>query len=280
MRQCGIVIVVKEPDMVPKLRKTLLALAAAAAAFSAFGRATLHTPGQKSADLAPNAGRDAYQQIVQNQCVTNWLQHNNPSPCEKVFLADTKADSIGYALLADPDGGAHYLLIPTQTMTSTDSGELLDPNLPNYFAEAWHSRDLLSKFIGHEVPRTDVGLVVTTPATRTQNQFHIHIECLRQDVADSLKATADKVTDVWSPVTVAGFPFQAVRLSVQGLEVASPFELVANLSPDARHHVGNYTLVIAGVQYQSGPGFIILTGTGPSGDLLLDSGCAVAGGGS
>src|SRR5580658_5189600 len=253
--------------MLSHIRKTLFALAAAAAAFSAIGRATLHTPGQKSADLAPNAGRDAYQQIVQNQCVTNWLQHNNPSPCEKVFLAD-------------PDGGAHYLLIPTQTMTSTDSGELLDPNLPNYFAEAWHNRDLLSKFIGHDVPRTDVGLVVTTPAARTQNQFHIHIECLRQDVVDSLKATADKVTDHWSLVTVAGFPFQAMRLSIQGLEVSSPFELAANLSPDARHHVGNYTVVIAGAQYQSGPGFIVLTGTGPSGDLLLDSGCAVAGGGS
>jgi CDP-diacylglycerol pyrophosphatase len=266
--------------IIPALRKTVFALAAAAAAFSAIGRATLHTPGQKSPDLPPNAGRNAYQQIVQNQCVTNWLQHNDPSPCEKVFLADPKPDSTGYALLADPDGGAHYLLIPTQTMTSTDSGELLDPNLPNYFAEAWRGRELLSKFIGHAVPRTDVGLAVATPAARTQNQFHIHIECLRQDVVDSLKTVADKVTDAWSLVTVAGFPFQAVRLSIQGLEVSNPFELVANLSPDARHHVGSYTVVIAGVQYQSGPGFIVLTGTGPSGDLLLDSGCTVAGGGS
>jgi CDP-diacylglycerol pyrophosphatase len=267
-------------QLIAALRKTVFALAATAAAFSAIGRGTLHTPGQKTPDLAPNAGRDAYQQIVQNQCVANWLQHNNPSPCEKVFLADAKADSIGYALLGDPDGGAHYLLIPTQTMTSTGSGELLDPNLPNYFAEAWHGRDLLSKFVGHAVPMTDVGLVVATPAARTQNQFHIHIECLRQDVVDALKVTADKVTDVWSPVTVAGLPFQAVRLSVQGLEVSNPFELVASLSPDARHHVANYTVVIAGVQYQSGPGFIVLTGTGPSGDLLLDSGCVVAGGGS
>jgi len=103
---------------------------------------------------------------------------------------------------------------------------------------------------------------------------------LRQEVVDSLKATADKVTDVWSPVTVAGFPFQAVRLSIKGLDVSNAFELVAHLSPDARHHMGNYTVVIAGVQYQSGPGFIVLTGTGPSGDLLLDSGCMVAGGGS
>ena len=57
------------------------------------------------------------------------------------------------------------------------------------------------------------------------------------------------------------------------------FELVANMSPDAKHHMGNYTLVVAGMQFKSGPGFILLTGTGPTGELLLDSSCAVAGGG-
>ncbi|HEY3851888.1 MAG TPA: CDP-diacylglycerol diphosphatase, partial [Steroidobacteraceae bacterium] len=263
-----------------RLRRTLFTLMAAATAFSATGRGTLHTPGQKSADLPPDAGADAYRQIVQDQCVVNWTQRNDPSPCEKVFLANPSGGISGYALLADPDGGAHYLLIPTQTMTGTESTELLDPNLPNYFAEAWHARDLLSKFVGHAVPMTDVGIAVGTVATRRQHQFHLHIECLRPEVVDSLKAVADKVTDRWSPVTVAGFPFQAMRLPLHALEVSNPYELVANLSPEARDHLGNYTVVLAGAQYQSGPGYILLTGTGPSGDLLMDSGCIVAGGGS
>src|ERR1700679_2549911 len=216
-----------------RLLSALLAFAAAATAFSALGRGTIHTPGEKSPDLAPNAGADAYRQIVQNQCVVNWTQHNNPSPCEKVFLADPSGDTSGYALLADPDGGAHYLLIPTQTMTGTESTELLDPNLPNYFAEAWRGRDLLAKFVGHPVPRTDVGLAVATAATRTQHQFHMHIECLRPEVVASLKAAAPSLSDRWSAVTVAGFPFQAARLSGPSLDVANPFEMVANSSPDA-----------------------------------------------
>jgi CDP-diacylglycerol pyrophosphatase len=261
-----------------RLRYSLLAFAAMAS-LSALGRGTLHTPGEKSPDLPPNAGADAYRQIVQNQCVINWTQHHDPAPCEKVFLADSSPDSSGYALLADPDGGAHYLLIPTQTMTGTDSAELLDPNLPNYFAEAWHARDLLSRFVGHPVPRMDVGLAVSNAATRRQHQFHIHIECLRADVVASLKTMADTLTDRWMPVTVAGFPFQAMRLSSQAIEVSNPFELVSNLSPDARHHTGNYSVVVTGAEYSSGPGFIVLTGNGPSGELLMDSGCSVAGGG-
>jgi hypothetical protein len=44
--------------------------------------------------------------------------------------------------------------------------------------------------------------------------------------------------------------------------------------------MGNYTLIVAGMQFNSGPGFVVLTGTGPSGEILLDSSCAVAGGGA
>jgi CDP-diacylglycerol pyrophosphatase len=258
-----------------KSRTTSLVLAMTASLLSAPSQGNRGSP-----DLPPNAGRDAYRQIVQDQCVIHWTQKHDPSPCAKVVLADPSSGNSGYALLADPGGGAHYLLIPTQTMTGTDASELLDSNLPNYFAEAWHARELLSAFTGHAVPRTDVGLAVATAATRRQNQFHIHIECLRQEVVDSLQVSADQVTDRWSSLTVAGFPFQARRLSSQGLEVSNPFELVAALSPDARHQMGRYTVVVAGMQYSSGPGFVVLTGTGLSGDLLLDSGCTVAGGGS
>lgn len=233
----------------------------------------------RSRDLPPNAGRDAFRQVVQNQCVLNWVQHHDPLPCEKVVLVDPSAGSSGYALLADPDGGAHYLLIPTQTMTGTDASELLDPNLPNYFAEAWHARALLSTFVGHPVPNTDVGLAVGTAATRKQNQFHIHIACLRPEVVDSLKEAASRLGERWGSLTVAGYPFRAMRLSAQGLEVSNPFELVAASSPDARHHLGSYTVVVAGMQFSDGPGFVLLTGSGLSGDLLMDSGCTVAGGG-
>ncbi len=262
-----------------KLRRILFLLVAATAVHTAAARPGLHTPSQSSGDLPPDAGRDALRQIVQNQCVVNWTQHHDPAPCERVVLFDAKADNSGYAVLADRKGGAHYLLIPTQTMAGVDSGEFLDPDTPNYFAEAWRARDLITKFVGHEVPRTAVALAVNNAHSRSQDQFHIHIECLRQDVFDSLRAGAEQVTDSWSPLNVAGATYQALKIKDENLNGSSPFELLAAMSSDARHHMGNYTLVVAGMQYKSGPGFIVLTGTGPTGELLLDSSCAVAGGG-
>jgi CDP-diacylglycerol pyrophosphatase len=226
-----------------------------------------------------NSGRDSLRQIVQQQCVVNWIQKHDPAPCERVFLPDSDPEGSGYAVLADRKGGAHYLLIPTQTMAGIESSELLDPDAPNYLAEAWHSRDLLAKSVGQPVPRTAVGLAINTANARTQDQFHVHIECLRPEVAASLRAGAAQVGDTWAPLPVAGSTYQAERLMGDGLDGANAFELLAKLGPEVRHHMGDYTLVAAGMQFKSGPGFILLTGTGPTGELLLDPTCALAGGG-
>jgi len=258
----------------------LTGIATAAFASSALGGS--HGP-TSSADSTPDvmqlSGRDALRQIVQDRCVLDWLQHHDPAPCERVFLADPKTNRSGYAVLADRKGGAHYLLIPTQTMAGVDSSELLDPDMPNYFAEAWHSRDLIAKFVGHDVPRSAIGLAVNTAQARSQNQFHIHIECLRKDVVESLRTAAEQLTDIWTPVSVAGATYHAQRIAGDGLDGSNPFELLATLRPDVRHHMGDYTLIFAGMQFKSGPGFVALTATGPTGELLLDSSCTVAGGG-
>jgi CDP-diacylglycerol pyrophosphatase len=243
-----------------------------------------HTPkvttgsSDSSSDGALPTGRGALRLIVQ-QCVQNWQQHSNPAPCERVSLADPQLVDSGYALLEDPDGGAHYLLIPTKAMAGVDSSELLDPDSPNYFAEAWHARDLLGKFVGHSVPRTDIGLVINTRSTRTYDQFHIHIECLRADVAESLRALSGQMKPTWSPITVGGATFQAMQILGDGLDGSNLFETLASMKPDVAQHMGDYTLVAVGAEFPSGLGFILLTGTGPTGEFLLDSRCLVSGGG-
>lgn len=264
-----------------KVCEALLASAALLLALtaSAGGGKGQHTPRTEGADLLPNAGRDGLRQVVQNQCLPNWRQHRDPSPCERIWLSSPQPDSPGYALLEDRKGGAHYLLIPLQTLAGTDSGELLDPDLPNYFAEAWNARDLLANYVGHPVPPTAVGLALNSARARDQDQFHIHIECLRQEVFDALHAAAAHITGKWSPITLIGSTYQALRIADPSLAATRPFELVAQLSPEARHHLETYTLLIAGMQYADGAGFAILTSTGPTAELMLDPGCTVAGGG-
>ncbi len=236
------------------------------------------TPNDNGPDAALYTGRGALRQIVQNQCVLNWKQHHDPAPCERVVLADPGSDS-GYAILQDPAGGAHYLLVPTQTMAGVESSELLDPDAPNYFAQAWHARELLSRFVGHTVPRTDIGLFVNTAQTRIYDQFHVHIECLRRDAVDALHAASSSISDVWSPVSVGGSTFQALRIASDSLDGSNLYETLAMIKPGAAQRLRDYTLVAVGAQFPAGPGFILLTGTGLTGEFLMDSSCEVAGGG-
>jgi CDP-diacylglycerol pyrophosphatase len=263
--------------------RAFLIISIAVATALAFASSALGQRAPKSSTDSPidpkqPTGRSALRQTV-DQCVSNWQGHHNPAPCERVFLADPKDGGSGYAVIAAPGGGAHYLLVPTRTMAGLESSELLDADAPNYFAEAWRARVLLGTFVGHDVPRTVVGLVVGIAQSRAQDQFHIHIACLQQDAFEALRVSADHFVDFWSPITIAGSTYQARRIMADGLDASNLFELLAVLNPDARQHMGNYTLIVAGMQFKSGPGFVVLTGTGPSGEILLDSTCAVAGGG-
>jgi CDP-diacylglycerol pyrophosphatase len=263
------------------IKLTGAAIAACAALFSmsADARGGSYTPRKDSRELLPGGGPDALRDVVQNKCLINWRAHRDPSPCERIVLAGAQPDSPGYAVIEDYKGGAHYLVVPLKTMSGTDSGELLDPDLPNIFAEAWSARDLLSAYVGHAVPRTAIGLALNTAHEREQKQFHVHVECLREDVAEALRVSAAHIGEKWAPLSVAGSTYQAMRISGTTLDATNPFELLAQLSTDAKHHMENYTLLVAGMQYQDGAGFVILTGTGPTAELMLDPGCTVAGGG-
>ena len=110
-----------------------------------------------------------------------------------------------------------------------------------------------------------IGLVVNTAQTRAYDQFHIHIECLRQDVYDSLRHSAEQVLSVWAPLAVGGATFQARKIAADGLDGSNLYELLATLRPDTAPTNGEYTVVVAGAQFKSGPGFIVLSGTGPPG---------------
>jgi CDP-diacylglycerol pyrophosphatase len=222
-----------------------------------------------SALAAQGANRDALRQIVQEQCVVHWQQQHSAAPCERV--------GEGFAVLADRKGGAHFLLIPTMTIAGMESPELLDSRTPNYFAAAFEARDEVAAVVGHRIGRNAIGLAVNPRRTRSQDQLHIHIECIRADIAAALKTAAPRITSGWAPLELAGSPYQALRIMGEELGRSDPFKLLADELPAAKSAMGDYTLIVAGMDFPEGPGFIVLAGTQSAGELLLDSTCAVAG---
>jgi CDP-diacylglycerol pyrophosphatase len=238
--------------------------------------ATFAAATTAAASDAHASSRNALREIVQGECLVHWLQHQDPAPCERVYLTDAQARD-GYAVLADIKGGAHFLLIPLKTISGIESPEVLESEALNYFAAAWQARDRLAAVLGHGVRRGDVGLAVNPKHGRGQDQLHIHIECLGVEVHGVLHAAAERLYDHWSSINVAGRPYQALRVMGEDLGTVNPFGLLAQRLPGAGHEMGTYTLMVAGMQFKEGPGFIVLAGKDvPGAELFLDSTCALA----
>ncbi len=229
---------------------------------------------QMSACLA--AQRNALRRIVQEQCVVHWSQQHDARPCARIALPEPPHERDGFAILADRKGGAHFLLIPVKTVAGMESPELLEPGTPNYFAAAWEARDLLPGAAGRPIRRGDVGLALNPRHARTQDQFHIHIECLRPDIARALELAAPRIGGSWAPMSIDGRRTRALRVMGGDLDGADPIALLAAGVPEARAAMGDYTLVVAGMEFKEGPGFILLAADGPAGELLLDPTCAIA----
>jgi CDP-diacylglycerol pyrophosphatase len=226
---------------------------------------------------ARSANRDALRQIVEDECLVHWLRQNDPAPCESVSLSDAQHSSDGYAVLADIKGGAHFLLIPTTTVAGIESREVLEPQAPNYFAGAWQARDRLAAFLGHSLRRDEAGFAVNPQYARGQDQLHIHIECLGPELYSVLHAAVDRLHDAWSPIELAGRRYQGLRVMGEDLGDSNPFSLLAERMPAAKQDMGAYTLLLAGMQFKDGPGFIVLTGKNlPGAENFLDSSCAVS----
>lgn len=228
--------------------------------------------------VARAADPSALWHIVHNQCVPRAEQGASPAPCTELDLPD------GYAVLKDLVGATQFLLIPTARVSGIEDAAILAPNAPNYWQDAWHAREFVEQNIGRQMPRDTLSLAINSAYGRTQDQLHIHIDCIRPDVRAALAMYQSAVGPHWAlfPVPLAGARYRAMRIGQPGLGAINPFRLLAQDVPQKA--MGQHTLVLVGAEFQGiGPGFILLddhvdmaTGDQASGESLQDHDCALA----
>jgi CDP-diacylglycerol pyrophosphatase len=237
--------------------------------------------------LAPftaKADPEALWKIVSSECVPDEREHGNPEPCAEVNIS--KGEDRGFAVLKDnaPSKPHAYLLIPTVHITGIESAEVLAPGAPNYFDDAWTARSYLISQLKVPLAWDMVGLAVNSAEDRTQNQLHIHIDCVRRDVRDILRNQEDVLDDRWSELRLAApdHSYMAMKLKTDSLEAFSPFQLLADGISGAKGHMGLETLVVVGALFKDGKdGFYLLSsrhgaGVSAHGEDLLDPSCRVA----
>ena len=182
---------------------------------------------------------DALWKIVDGQCVPDQKERANPAPCAEVSVA-SGADS-GFAVLKDnaPSKPYHYLLIPTRRITGIESPSLLAPDAPGYFQDAFAARSYVANAVHAALAPDMIGLAVNAANFRSQNQLHIHIDCVRPEVRAALKAQEPKLADRWAELDF-GSPdgaYLAMRLSADAFARANPLLLLADGVAGAREHM-------------------------------------------
>lgn len=228
---------------------------------------------------------DKLWQFVHTQCAPAALQHiYPPSPCIEVSAPPGSANA--YAVFKDRDGPYQYLVLPLARITGIESEALLAPNAPNYLADAWESRRYVEAALHMSVPRDVLSLVVNSPSGRSQNQLHVHVDCVRSDVHDTLQRLLPTIGTYWKPLGEPLPPYQhrfmAIWIPGDALTI-NPFQSLASALPPG-DRMAQHSLFVAGAWSRTGePGFILLSGkvdpvSGDRGnaDDLQDQACNLA----
>jgi CDP-diacylglycerol pyrophosphatase len=228
--------------------------------------------------------RDALWKIVNTMCVPEQTQNHDPKPCTQVDLQEGSAR--GFAILKDVRGGTQFLLIPTARISGIESPLVLAPDAANYFAEAWEARSYVNQALHQALPPDDISLAVNSAESRSQDQLHIHIDCVRSDVFEALHANEEAIRNQWAPLPhpFFGHHYMAMWVAGEHLGSSNPFRLLAEKLPGAQQDMGDYTLVVVGLTRADGAkGFVLLEDQVnkeshdlASGEELQDHTCGIA----
>lgn len=235
---------------------------------------------------------DALWKIVHGRCVADQQANHLPAPCASIDLDGGEAD--GSAVLKDIEGASQYLLIPTARITGIESPAILAPDAPNYFARAWAVVPLVDDRLHRILPRQDLALAINSESGRSQDQLHIHVDCIRPDIRAALDHAAPAIGTTWHnlPTRLASHRYRAIWLPGDTLaDATNPFRILASSLSDPSTEMGSHTLVLVGASRHGRPGFILLDGkAGPlsttlsphiklgsgSGEELEDHTCRIA----
>ena len=230
-----------------------------------------------------HADPGALWRIVHDGCAPHFEAGQGPKPCEAVDIDGSAAE--GVAILKDRVGVAQMLAIPTRRISGIEDPQMLAPDAPPAFADGWKAKGFVeARLGGRALPREAVSLAINSQYARSQDQLHVHVDCVRADVAEALKAYAPALDDQWRPMTVAlaGRTYFARRLLSDDLSHAEPLlRLVADGVPDASAHLGAMSLAVVGAAFDGKPGFVLLADAfslegGGHAEDLQDHDCAVA----
>jgi CDP-diacylglycerol pyrophosphatase len=175
------------------------------------------------------------------------------------------------------------LAIPTRRISGIEDPQMLAPDAPPVFADGWKAKAMVEARLDHPLPRQAVALALNSQWARSQDQLHVHVDCVAKPVAAALADYGPALDENWRAMTVplAGRVYFARRLDSADLADADPIRLLADGLEGAKANLGAYSLAVVGATFHGKPGFILLADSsslegGGHAEDIQDHNCAIA----
>ena len=248
--------------------RALVFIAALCAAQSGLARTYVHPRG------------DVLWTIVSQHCVKPFMDSRAVGQCQLVSRVGRPG---GYVLLKSNEGVAQYLLMPADKVTGMEDPILLGPAPTDYLAEAWYARGFVEALLHRPLRADEVSVAINSGEGRSQDQLHLHIDCIRSDVRQTLAGITVGPNPFQTRVDLLGHPYRVAAIPAAQLETTDPFLLLMSAVPEARTEMGEWTLVLTGAPRSQGDGTLLLLAAKAdlaariyaSGEELQDHACGV-----
>ncbi|MGG3813768.1 CDP-diacylglycerol diphosphatase, partial [Methylorubrum rhodesianum] len=112
----------------------------------------------------------------------------------------------------------------------------------------------------------DVGLAVNSAGGRSQDQLHIHLDCVVPSVKKALQQYASTIGSTWEamPIAVQGRRYFALRLNTDRVADFNPFAALSHL-PGRRTSLKQVSLAMISLQANGGERLCLFGLPSPSG---------------
>ncbi len=215
--------------------------------------------------------RDALWHVVSGLCVPLHKALQMSFPCLSVD------EERGYAVIRAPLDRTRVLIVPTQKIEGIESPLLLRPDAAKFWSLAWIERDRVAIAAPRLLRWSDLAMAVNSRPARSQDQLHIHLDCLDARVKRALASRINVLSDSWSLLDLRPW---ADRYHVRKLGPAALdqnlFKLLADERSGAAASMALQSVAVVGFLENSGErGFVVLVNSnGGQAEELLDHSCS------
>lgn len=197
-------------------------------------------------------------------------------PCLSVDLGDK--DRPGTAVLRAPGQPTHTVVMPTAAVVGLEAPQLQQAAGNTYWKAALAARSYVVSALGGRLPVEQVGLAVNSVGGRSQDQLHIHLDCIRPTVRTALQRYSSRMRESWAafPTPLVGGRFLVRRIDAAAVDSFNPFAALRQLPGRASDLRSTSFAVIAREQNDPDKGFYMLAYRSPEAhaEMLLDHSCS------